>query len=220
MHMSWFQFYYPVERPYPFGWLRWLVLFGGIVVCVPLSFLSVATQGYETIAIYTPDPNATETNQTPFEGFPLRANTDFVRSPTLTPVNTHFLTNNTALTYTLRSVTHSSDPNRHPALAASVPYKNNPLKDCRIEAIEIELESVQRNALQIARQEWGSAAKAYITCTTETDTGSAGLNLMTSYEHTSVDRSSSFASPDNTTKASLSLGEALCLGIRSPCPSR
>jgi len=32
---------------------------------------------------------------------------------------------------------------------------------------------------------------------------------MTSYEHTSTDRSSSFASPDETTKASLSVGEAL-----------
>ena len=211
MHNQWLSFSYPLERPYPFRWFTWVALFGGLIAAVFLSFVSVATQGYETVAVYTSDPNVTEANQGLFAKWPdfLKVKTLPVCSPTSMPVNTHFFTNNTALTYTLRSITYNGDGERPPALAASLPYKNNLLQRCRIEAIELELESVQRNALQIARQEWGGVAKAYVNCSIDTATGPATLSLMTSYEHTSTDRSSSFASPDETTKASLSMGEAL-----------
>jgi len=105
MHTQWFSFSYPLERPYPFRWFTWVAPFGGLIAAVFLSFVSIATQGYETVAVYTSDPNVTEANQGLFAKWPdfLKAKTLPVCSPTSMPVNTHFFTNNTALTYTLRA---------------------------------------------------------------------------------------------------------------------
>ncbi|KAK4446966.1 hypothetical protein QBC34DRAFT_440480 [Podospora aff. communis PSN243] len=203
------------SKPYTlWRYIRWLTYIVGVVGgIVAASFLSVATQAYETVSEYSLNPNTTEQGRLMFTGWPtwLTANKQFTLSPTSTPVNTQFLTNNTALTYTIRSIIHSSSGKTDAVLAASVPYKNNVLQRCLIDVIEIELESGQRSAQQIARQKWGSVAKAYINCTVDTDTGPATLSLMTRYEHTSVERSRSFAiaSPDDTAKASLALSEAL-----------
>ncbi|KAK5652634.1 hypothetical protein OQA88_10227 [Cercophora sp. LCS_1] len=205
-------FSYPVERAYPFRWFTPVVFIGGIIALTLASFLSVATQGYETVAIYTADPNTTNSNSNFFATWPsfLTANTKSVCSPTSIPVNTDFLTNNTALAYTLRSISHiSDDPSQPPTLAGSFPYQNSPLQNCEIEYVEIQYESIQLNAVQIGRQTWGAIVKGYIKCSVSSPTGLTTLELMATYQYNWPDRKKQFASPNATTKASLSLGEAL-----------
>jgi len=55
-------FSYSLERQYPFKWFTPTVFIRGIIAITLASILSVATQGYETVSIYTPDPDATNLN--------------------------------------------------------------------------------------------------------------------------------------------------------------
>ncbi|KAK0631417.1 hypothetical protein B0T14DRAFT_489976 [Immersiella caudata] len=204
-------FSYPLEKPYPFRWFTTAVFTGGIIALTLASFLSVATQGYETVSAYTPNPNVTDGGSI-FTDWPsfLTTNTKPVCSPTSIPSGTQFLTNNTAFRYSILGISHSTDGVQPAALVGSFPYQNNPFQNCSIRSVDIELESVQRDAIQIARGLWGAALKAYMDCIVETPTGLATLSLSTMYDLNPASRTRQFATqPNKTTQASLFMAQTL-----------
>ena len=52
-------FSYNITRSYPFRWLTPVVIIGGIVATILVSFLNVAATGYELYSLSSADPNAT-----------------------------------------------------------------------------------------------------------------------------------------------------------------
>ncbi|KAK4446417.1 hypothetical protein QBC34DRAFT_150230 [Podospora aff. communis PSN243] len=204
-------FSYPLEKPYPFRWFTPAVFTGGFIALALASFLSVATQGYETVSVYTSNPNATAGDSI-FANWPsfLTVNTKPICAPTPISYGTEFLTNNTAFSYTVRGITHSTDSAQPASLVGSFPYQNNPIQNCTIAAIDIQLENVHRDAIQIARGDWGAALTGHIYCIVDTPTGRANLSLVTVYDLNPANRVPQFVTrPNETRQASLYAGQSL-----------
>jgi hypothetical protein len=211
MHTSYFS--YNLSRPYPYVWFTPVVVLGGLVATALIAFLSVATQGYETISMPTSNPNTTSQNRNPFSDWPsfLTANTKSVCSATTIPINTEFYTNNTALKYTVTKIWQGEDPRFPNVLLGSLPYLSNPLQNCSVNGITIELEGIDRSASQIAVQQWGAKLRASVACQVTTPSGTTTINMTTNYDYNGVsnDVGSSFPGRNATEKASLWWGESL-----------
>ncbi|KAG5820372.1 hypothetical protein H9Q71_000588 [Fusarium xylarioides] len=132
MHSSYFS--YNLSRPYPYVWFTPVVVAGGLIATALIAFLSVATQGYETVSMATSKPNETNHNQNPFSNWPsfLTANTKSVCSATKIPIGTLFYTNNTALKYTVTKIWRGDNPNSPDALLGSLPYLSNRFENCAV----------------------------------------------------------------------------------------
>ncbi|KAF4494614.1 hypothetical protein FAGAP_9256 [Fusarium agapanthi] len=89
-----------------------IILIGGLIVTALIAFLSIATQGYETISMATSNPNTTSENRNPFSDWPsfLTANTKSLCSTTTIPISAEFYTNNTALKYTVTKIWRGDNP--------------------------------------------------------------------------------------------------------------
>ncbi len=152
-------FSYSVSRPYPYKWFTWFVVVGGICATVFFSVLSLAANGYVPDVQYCPDYNKTMAQKRWTQQFPFSI-ADKVppvcQSQDIT-VNTQFLTNNSALPYTLTSV--SQRKGNATVTLPSLRYTNNILESCTVAFIEIELESTQqRSAAQMGWVVWGPKA--------------------------------------------------------------
>lgn len=207
---------YNITRSYPYSWLTPAVFVGGVIALALVSFLSVATQGYETIAVYLPEPNITDkSSQTIFAKWPsyLTANTKSLCSTTALPVNSEFYTNNTILTYKLSAVWQGAHDVVGRSMAGSLPYNNQQLQDCSVGAIEIDYLGIERAGLQIARQQWGATLKAYISCAVPTPDGFISVNMTTSYDFNPAEQwigsVNGFPGRNSTSKPSLWWGESL-----------
>jgi hypothetical protein len=181
IHRSIFSF--NLTRPYPFRWFSPLVFVGGSVVIVLVTFLSVATSGYETVSVYSANPNDTEAQQTYFSKWPsfLSANTKSTCVSTTVPVSSNFYTNNTAFTYTLSTIQQGPAADSQ-QIVGSLPYHNNKLQNCSVVSIAMTLESMERTTAQIARQEWGASLEAFITCLVDGQEGLTTVNLTTTWD--------------------------------------
>ena len=167
------------------------------------------------MSITSTKPNTTESSYTWFGSWPafLVGNLQATCASTNVPLNTQFQTNNTAFSYVLKAVWAQDDTGRRTATGTLV-YHNNPLQNCSIDYVQIQLEGAGRSASQIAAQQVGAAATAYTTCMMQTDQGLMVLELSTSYNFVPDDYSSgpppaAFQGRNVTSKASLYFGESL-----------
>jgi hypothetical protein len=214
MHASIFS--YNVTRPYPFKWFTPLVVIGGIVIAVLVTFLSISTSGYEMVSVYSANPNSTDGTLAYFSRLPsfMTANTMATCDSTTIPINSNFYTNNTAFSYTLSSI-WQGDTDDPQSFAGSLPYHYNRLQHCSIPSIAATFENIERPVLQIARDQWGVSLKAFITCLVESPEGLIHVNLTTAWDLNAVDDwiTHPFAifPGVNQTSASLWWGQSLLL---------
>ncbi|KAF5980579.1 hypothetical protein FCOIX_4720 [Fusarium coicis] len=211
MHASYFS--YNLSRPYPYVWFTPVLVIGGLIATALVAFLSVATQGYETISMATSNPNTTSENRNPFSDWPsfLTANTKSLCSTTTIPIGTEFYTNNTGLKYTVTKIWCGDNPKEPDALLGSLPYLNNPFQSCAVNGITIEFEGIDRSASQIAPQQWGAKLRASLSCEVDTPSGMTTVNMTTTYDINGIDNDVGTAFPgrNETAKASLWWGESL-----------
>jgi hypothetical protein len=201
-------FSYSLSRPYPFKWFTPTVLVGAVVATVLFSFLNVAATGYEMNTVESSNPNVTTADRTFFSNWPafMAANTRPSCDAKVLGVSNTYYTNNTAFSYKLESISKQVKGGS-PLYFGDISYYNNALRNCTIPNIEVHFEGIQRNAHQIAVQQWGAELLAHIVCTIDTPEGSMKVNLSTTYDVNSyVDR---FPGRNATTKSSLWWGESL-----------
>lgn len=182
MHESLFS--YNLSRPYPFKWFTPVVLIGGVLITVAVSFLSIGTSGYQLISVSSSDPNATEAGKTWF-GQGLGSIIGSMQpscAPTTIPLDTVLYTNNTALQYTLKGVS-TIDASDGRAAQGSLVYHNNALHNCTVTSVQIVFEGLERSAVNIARQQQGAELTAYVGCTVETPQGRMEVNMTATYNY-------------------------------------
>jgi hypothetical protein len=213
MHSSFFA--YNVTRPYPFKWFTPVVLIGVVIATTLFSFLNFVSTGYNLEVEYSTNPNATISDGIWFNHWP-----SFLTSkvqPTCQALdiqpNTKFFTNQTGLTYTLTNVWQPST-NEPSGILSSLTYYNNPIEDCVVQSIEINLESMDRSMAQFAWQDWGAVFRANVTCRVTSDAGQVDFTLLVDYDYVpdTVSYSSglyTLLSIDKDTRASLWWGQSL-----------
>jgi hypothetical protein len=121
--------------------------------------------------------------------------------------------NQMGLTYTLASLWQPSNDGIQ-NVSPSLTYYNNPIQDCVINSVEVDLESQDRLAAQFAWAEWGANLRAYVTCGINGANGYVRFNLTAEYDYVpeTVSFSSglySLISVDEEARASLWWGESL-----------
>ena len=174
-------FTYGLSRPYPFVWFTPVVVLGTVIGLVIFSIINFASTGYTSVVEYSKNPNVT-TSQAWFQDWPSLM-TSKVR-PTCQsaniPLNTKLLTNNTALTYTLTEVRRDTDGDR--SYLPSLVYFNNPLLNCTVDGIQLDIGQFGRTAAQIAMATYGLDANANVVCKVETEaSGNLMVNLTANY---------------------------------------
>ncbi|KAF5670936.1 hypothetical protein FDENT_11106 [Fusarium denticulatum] len=211
MHASYFS--YNLSRSYRYVWFTPVFLIGVLIATALIAFLSVATQGYETISKATSNPNTTSKNRNPFSDWPsfLTANTKSLCSTTTIPIGTEFYTNNTALKFAITKIWRGENPKEPDALLGSLLYLNNPFQSCAVNGITIEFEDIDRSASQIALQQWGAKLRASLSCEVDTPGGTTTVNMTTTYDVNGIDNDVGTAFPgrNEAAKASLWWGESL-----------
>lgn len=96
----------------------------------------------------------------PFQ-FPRVGLHSYKSTPAVSDKEIDFFTNHTGLTYTLISVVEPSRASND-TLPPSLSYLNNPIENCEISLIEIQLEAADRTAWQYGTQQWGSTTRVGI----------------------------------------------------------
>lgn len=212
-------FNYGVTRPYPFRWFTPLVLVGILVATVLFSFLNFASNGYDLVVKNSSNPNQTISEGLWFQNWPsfLAGKVKPTCESVDIHVNTLLSTNQTALTYTLIGVWQMQGNNR--SIVPLLTYLNNPVDQCVICSVEMDLSALDRAANQFAYSEWGASVRVYISCITHGPTGQVDFSLSTTYDYVPSTVSFSntnngflgtdFVNRNNETRASLYWGESL-----------
>lgn len=211
MHESVFS--YNVTRPYPFRWFTPVVFIGGLFALVFFSFLNLVPNSTFLVVDTSTNPNKTVSDGVLFKKWPsyLTSKIQPICQSVDIPVNTKFFTNQTALTYTLTGVSQKT-PSAGIDVLPSLTYHNNLIEGCRLNAIEMDLDALDRLAAQLAWAEWGVNLRAYLSCRVA---GQTMFNLTGQYDYApetvSFDKStlSAFIGRDKDKKASLWWGESL-----------
>lgn len=103
-------------------------------------------------------------------------------------------------------------------ISPSLTYLGNVLENCVVNSIQIDLESQDRAANQLAFTEWGASVRTSVTCQISTATGPVFLNVTQSYDYvpdtvsfSQIEKflGSGILSRDQMTRASLWWGESL-----------
>lgn len=201
---------YTISRKYPFKWLTWAVIIGGICATILFSILNLAANGYVLNVDYTFNYNETMGAKLWTHHFPFSVVDKAVTAcqSQVIPVNQQFFTNNSALSYTLTGVRNANGP--LPALE----YTNNFLENCSLAFIEVDLESTQRTASQQGWGSWGSKVFAQISCLINNDRVPTSVNITVGYEFLTqtIETGTAFSfvqPPSNQTNASLWWGQSL-----------
>ncbi|KAI1177352.1 hypothetical protein F4777DRAFT_577158 [Nemania sp. FL0916] len=168
------RFSYTITRAYPYRWITPVIIVGGIVAIVVITFINVATTGYDLVATSTTNPNETVA----------RGNADgkadllayFMKSvkpvcaPASIPINSEIYTTNYAIPYTLTSIYRKREDNSKENLGSLV-YHNNELQDCDVTQMTIQvLGKYDQSPLLTARSRVGLLLKTYATCAVDIDT--------------------------------------------------
>ena len=209
-------FTYNITRPYPFKWFTPLVFIGGSIAIVLFSILNLVSNGYYLQVNISTNPNATVSQNVWFANWPsyLTAKVQSSCQTVDISTNSQFFTNQSGLTYTLTGIWQDAGSGAK-NISPSLTYQNNIFQDCVITAVEIDLESFDRLASQIAYTQWGAQLWGYTTCDIMTNAGLTKVNLTAAYNYipatVSFDNSSlySFVSQDQSSRASLWWGESL-----------
>ena len=203
-------FSYSVSRKYPYKWFSWFVIIGGTCAAVFFSAVNVAADGYVLKLEYTFDYNQTVAARRWTQRFPftLVDRSDANCQAQLIEVNSQFLTNNSALQYTLTGAAHAS------GILPALEYTNNLLENCTVEFIEIDLESSQRTASQQGWGPWGPKAFAQLSCLINNNVVPTTISLTVAYEFLTptIETGEAFTfvqPPSNQTDASLWWGQSL-----------
>lgn len=155
-----FEFQYPITRPYPYKWFKWAVLIGGICLTVLLTIFNLASNGYYLKVIYTVNPNETLSMKLWTDKMPVTLNEKTV--PTCEAQNiqatTQHFTNKLGLTYTLASLWQQGEGEDN-LMLPSFQYLGNPLKDCEVTRVQLDLEHFDgRSAQDLGCSDWGMEA--------------------------------------------------------------
>ncbi|OBT65435.1 hypothetical protein VE03_06068 [Pseudogymnoascus sp. 23342-1-I1] len=178
-------FTYNITRPYPFRWFTPLVVISSILALLLFTTLNLVTAGYVLSTESSQNPNATiAANGLWFRAWPSYFSSKMQPScePVTLPVGSRFFTNHTGLTYTLVSVTDPSTGAVGGAMSPSLSYLNQPLENCEVSLVQIEVSSADRTAWQFATTQWGAASRIYITCGIFGPNGFTSLNLTVEYD--------------------------------------
>lgn len=211
LHESFFS--YNIRRPYPFRWFTPAIIVGGIVAVVLVSFLNVAASGYELATISTTNPNKVRSGDEWFDSWPKwLASTRASCDPATMPLQTVLYTNNTLLSYTLASVwTYDESGSGIKRNLGSLVYDENPLQRCNVTSIQMNIESNDRSAVQVANSAVGAVLTANVECMFQRQGEPATfLELVTTFDpfpppssHTSF--------PPGTDSTRLALGNAMLM---------
>ncbi|CZR66441.1 uncharacterized protein PAC_16342 [Phialocephala subalpina] len=206
-------FSYNITRPYPFRWLTPVVIIGGIVATILVSFLNVAATGYELYSLSSADPNATLGAHIWFGKWPsfIVSTRASCESATI-PLQTRLYTNNTAFPYTLYSVWKLDENTQQQNVLGSLVYNNQPLQSCNItDTISIDINADDRTGGQMALIPVGATLTAEVVCAIDDLQGRTYFKLYGSYDPIPPpsDPSGGFLARNKTTKASLWWGESI-----------
>ena len=69
-------------------------------------------------------------------------------------IHLEIFTNNTGLTYTVTGIWTTPDGNTS-VVAPALTYLNNPIQDCEVPSVQIEIESTGRSTTQLGWSPWG-----------------------------------------------------------------
>lgn len=176
-------FEYNLSRPYPFGWFTPVAIVGGIIAMVLVSFLNLAATGYELVTISSTDPNITISQHMPwFSNWPTwLASTRASCEATSMPLQTGLYTNKTALLYTLVSAWRYDKLGNQMNLG-SLLYYNNPMSNCNVSSIQVDIESSDRTASQVAVSHVGAELTATVVCLLDRPEGPTHIELVTTYD--------------------------------------
>jgi hypothetical protein len=137
-------FTYNLTRPYPFRlYTPVVVLLFGLLLA-PITFINVATSGFELVTQTSLDPNST-TSQHAWNSWVsgLVGNLQATCQPAVIASNSQIFTNNSALAYTLTSALNNtfnaSDDTISllPSLSNQLNYVNNLLDSCAVGDVEL-----------------------------------------------------------------------------------
>lgn len=176
-------FVYNLTRPYPCRWFTPVAIVGGIITTVLASFLNLAATGYELVTISSTDPNVTLSQHTTwFANWPTwLASTRASCEATTMPLQTGLYTNKTALLYTLISSWRYDGFGNQMSLG-SLMYYNNPLGNCNVSSILVDIESADRTAGQAAVSLVGAVLTAKVVCLVDRPEGPTFIEMATTYD--------------------------------------
>ena len=222
---------YNLQRPYPFHKrFKRCVSIGIILFLAVFTVFNVATTGFDMQPTYTTNPNGTEGHKQWFNNAFFTWGDDTLDPKCQhfdIPVGYDFMTTNLGLRYTVTGVSFQSDssnPKANSTQRSSLAYHNNPLTDCEISTIDIDLrKSDDKAGCDDCWWSWmDSSADATTHCKIDLDEGHFILsfkthytNLATLYNEVTVDNSIpsspySYLIVDNpTTNASIWWGARL-----------
>ncbi|KAH9906339.1 hypothetical protein F4778DRAFT_643712 [Xylariomycetidae sp. FL2044] len=212
-------FSYNITRPYPFRWLTPVVVVGGIILTALVSFVNVATSGYQLVATSSSNPNQTVDDPSSYGNIKwpsyLTKNTRATCAATTIPLKSEIFTANNAIPYTLSSVWRMGEDGKKNNLGSLV-YHNNVLRECNITKTNIEvLGKYAKSIGETAIAKVGLNLRTYATCSIDVDTsmpntakGPTFLQLVGTYNllDESVPR---FLSRNETEKPSLYWAESM-----------
>ncbi|ROW07258.1 hypothetical protein VMCG_03807 [Cytospora schulzeri] len=204
-------FEYNLTRSYPFRWFTPVTVVGGIIATVLVSFLNVAASGYELAAITSTDPNKTLSDSTWFANWPTwLASTRASCAAATMPLQTGLYTNKTALLYTLVSVWRYDQLGNQMKLGSLV-YYNNPLSNCNVSSIQVDISS-DLTAGQAALTQVGATMTATVVCLVNRPEGPTYVELVTTYDPIQPEQSAQtclFLGANATNLASLYWGDSI-----------
>ena len=187
---------------------------GGIILTVLFSLLNFALNGFEMVALaYTQLPSV---NSPWYQSFTaLQSSTMSANcTPVEFPLASQFFTDQYGLTYTLPAIwtpDHDGNMTYLPALS----YYNEPLENCSVFLVQVEIEELDRKTMQTIIAGWGAVARALVTCSVEDRCHVVTkTNLTTSYDAVPETWShliglTQFVTTDRHQRASLWWGESL-----------
>ncbi|RFU75090.1 hypothetical protein TARUN_7156 [Trichoderma arundinaceum] len=162
MHQSWFE--YGLTRQYPFRWFTPVAVIGGIILPVVFSFINLGANAFDTIAVYTNDPNGTESDEINQWYMKVPFNWGSTFKPDCEPrqlsVGDQFFTTNQGFYYTLKSIKKGEH------VLPSLRCLNTTLQKCITRSVEIRLRksNIQPDATMAIS--WGSSElSAAVECT-------------------------------------------------------
>ncbi|KAI0123610.1 hypothetical protein BJ170DRAFT_686870 [Xylariales sp. AK1849] len=172
MHSS--AFSYSVTRQYPFKWFTPVVIIGGIIVTALISFVNVATSGYELVATASNHPNRTAVDPTWYGNIKWPSyfigNTRASCAPATFPLKTEIFTNNHVIPYTISNVWRWTGDGAKVNLGSLV-YQHNVLQNCNVTRVTIQVlgrEDQSIDATAISRV--GLALTTSASCSVDVDT--------------------------------------------------
>jgi len=178
-HKSFFS--YNLTKPYPFKWFTPVVLCGFVAATALFSFLNLITNGYYLVNEVSVNPNATTTMPRWIRKMPsfFASKVQATCQPTLLSPQDVIFTNQTALTYTINSIARSQNGD----IISSLEYYNNVFENCSVSNIDVNLQSFDRLANQVAFSQWGPLVRTYVSCTLQSAEGSVVISMTHAYDY-------------------------------------